>query len=286
MFRALFASLLFIAFLPSVQAQVSSEASKAGLGRAYDPLDLNASVALVADADTKELIYSKNASASLPVASLTKLMAAVAIVEAGLPLDQPIQITTDDYDHYKNTRARLAAGEVYSRRTLLQLALMSSANTAAAALGRTYPGGMQSIVESMNRIAKKIGMQSSHFVETTGLSADNRSSANDLALLVIYASQYDLISDFSTAPKAEIVVANRPVVFKNTNKLVGKDTWAIQLQKTGFINEAGRCLVMKAKVGTRNLVIVLLDSSGRQARFDDADRIRRHLERQQLALAP
>jgi serine-type D-Ala-D-Ala endopeptidase (penicillin-binding protein 7) len=276
-FLACFATLILS--VASMQSSVvyagASEGSKAGLSRAHDPLRLESSVALVADADTLEVLFAKNPHISLPIASITKLMTVIVTLRAGLDLDEQITITKDDYDQYKGTWSRLAAGETFSRRDLIHLALMSSENRAAAALGRTYPGGMRAIVSEMNRVAIRLGMYDTIFVETTGLSFDNRSTANDLAMLVIHAAQYPLIQDFSTSADYAVLSNVGTLKFKNTNKLV-KEDWEILVQKTGFINEAGRCLVMQARVGERNLVIILLDSSNRVSRFADAERIRTH----------
>lgn len=278
LFNSRFLATLILS-VASMQSSVvyagASEGSKAGLSRAHDPLRLESSVALVADADTLEVLFAKNPHISLPIASITKLMTVIVTLRAGLDLDEQITITKDDYDQYKGTWSRLAAGETFSRRDLIHLALMSSENRAAAALGRTYPGGMRAIVSEMNRVAIRLGMYDTIFVETTGLSFDNRSTANDLAMLVIHAAQYPLIQDFSTSADYAVLSNVGTLKFKNTNKLV-KEDWEILVQKTGFINEAGRCLVMQARVGERNLVIILLDSSNRVSRFADAERIRTH----------
>lgn len=257
----------------SAAVAAPSEGSKAGLYRAHDPLRLESSVALVADADTLEVLFAKNPHVTLPIASITKLMTVVVTLRAGLNLDEQITITKDDYDHYKGTWSRLGAGETFSRRDLIHLALMSSENRAAAALGRTYPGGMTAIVNEMNRMAEMLGMRDTSFVETTGLSFDNRSTANDLAMLVMHAARYPMIQAYSTSEDYAVLSNVGTLKFKNTNKLV-KEDWEILVQKTGFIDEAGRCLVMQARVGDRNLVIILLDSSKRRSRFADAERIR------------
>lgn len=247
----------------------------AGLHNVSDPLNLKSSAVLVADADTKELLYSKNPHAVLPIASITKLMTVVVSLEANLDLDEKVEITHEDMDSIKGTGSRLAPGSVFTRRELMHLALMASENRAAAALGRSYPGGMQACAKAMNEKARKLGMYSSNFVETTGLSASNQSSATDLAMLVMHANKFPLIRDYSTSPSYQVEsLRGRELMFRNTNALIKKDHWDIQVQKTGFINEAGRCLVMQAKVGTRNLVIVLLDSVSKASRFSDAERIR------------
>lgn len=247
----------------------------AGLHNVSDPLNLKSSAVLVADADTKELLYSKNPHAVLPIASITKLMTVVVNLEANLDLDEKIEITHEDMDSIKGTGSRLAPGSIFTRRELMHLALMASENRAASALGRNYPGGMQACAKAMNEKARKLGMYSSNFVESTGLSASNQSSATDLAMLVMHANKFPLIRDYSTSPSYQVEsLRGRELMFRNTNALIKKDHWDIQVQKTGFINEAGRCLVMQAKVGTRNLVIVLLDSVSKASRFADAERIR------------
>lgn len=252
-------------------------AKKTSLKAAHDPLSLNSSVALVADADTQEVLYAKNPSAVLPIASITKVMTVLVTLEAGLDLNEVITITTDDIDYYKNTRSRLKPGSEFTRRELIHLALMASENRAASALGRSYPGGMAACVAQMNRKAAALQMFNTNFAETTGLSVENKSSANDLARMVLYAQRFPLISQFSTDPQFSVQSGKGQLNFRNTNRLIKKKEWDIQIQKTGFINEAGRCLVMKARVGERNLVIVLLDALGSQARFADAERIRQYV---------
>ena len=251
--------------------------SKAGLSMAHDPLELASSVALVADADSKEVLFAKNPHAILPIASITKLMTVMVNLEAELDLDEVLQISAADIDLYRNTRSRLKVGTSLTRRELIHLALMASENRAASALGRNFPGGMTACVAKMNHRAHQLGMLNTSFVESTGLSEQNISSANDLARMVMHAQQFDLIRKFSTDPQFSIQSGKSELSFRNTNRLIKSKDWDIQLQKTGFINEAGRCLVMKAKVGGRNLVIVLLDSIGTQARMADANRIRRYI---------
>jgi serine-type D-Ala-D-Ala endopeptidase (penicillin-binding protein 7) len=253
---------------------LASGIERASLKGAYDPLSLNSSVALVADADTQEVLYAKNPHVVLPIASLTKVMTVVVTREAGLDLDELITITADDIDYYKNTRSRLKPGTQFTRRELIHLALMASENRAASALGRSYPGGMAACVAQMNRRAKALQMINTNFAETTGLSVDNKSSANDLARMVLHAQHFPLIRQFSTDPQFSVSTDRGELSFRNTNRLIKQKEWDIQVQKTGFINEAGRCLVMQAKVGGRNLVIVLLDALGSKARFADAERIR------------
>jgi D-alanyl-D-alanine endopeptidase (penicillin-binding protein 7) len=211
----------------------------------------------------------------LPIASITKLMTAMVVVEEQLPLDEVLTITRDDIDHGKGSGSRLAPGAALSRGDMLHLALMASENRAANALGRHYPGGMPAFVDAMNRKAQALGMTSTRYVEPTGLSSDNRSNAHDLTLLVKAAYAQPLIRELSTSLDKSVQVGKRRMVFRNTNGLVRSQTWEIGLQKTGYISEAGRCVVMQAEMAGRKLVMVLLDSAGRHARIVDAERLRR-----------
>ncbi|MEN9419071.1 MAG: hypothetical protein RI988_2691, partial [Pseudomonadota bacterium] len=245
-----------------------------GLHATDDPLDLKSSVALVIDQDTNEVLFSKNPSAVLPIASITKLMTALVVVEAGLPLDERLAIVQEDVDVYRGKGSRLRAGTTLTRGELLHLALMASENRAAHALGRTYPGGLSAFREAMNAKASLLSMHHTQFVEPTGLSSDNRSSATDLALLVREASRHPIIGDLSTTPDLQMALGSQRVAFRNTNGLVRNPAWEIALQKTGYISEAGRCVVMKAQTAGRNLIMVLLDSAGRHARIGDAERLR------------
>lgn len=255
-----------------------SLAHQIGLHRADDPLSLKSSVALVIDQDTDEVLLSKNPEAVLPIASITKLMTAVVVTDAGLPLDEELSVTTlDALDTGKSSSSRLAAGARLSRGELLHLALMASENRAAMALGANFPGGMPAFVEAMNRKAAELGMRDTRYVEPTGLSSDNRSSAKDLSVLVKAAMQYPLIRELSTTPEAQVAVGSRQLQFRNTNGLVRNPEWEIGVQKTGYISEAGRCLVMQASLAGRNLIMVLLDSAGKYSRIGDAERIRKWL---------
>lgn len=251
-----------------------------GLHLAEDSLDLKSGVALVVDQDTNEVLFSKNAQAVLPIASITKLMTALVVTEAGLPLDTPIEVTEADVDTEKFSRSRLAVGTTLSRGDLLHLALMASENRAAHALGRTYPGGLDAFVVRMNQKAQLLGMRDTRYVEPTGLSSQNQSSARDLATLVKVAHEVPLIRELSTSPDYEVEVRNRAVQFRNTNGLVRNPEWQIGLQKTGYISEAGRCLVMQASMAGRQLIMVFLDSAGKYSRIGDAERVRRWLAEQ------
>jgi D-alanyl-D-alanine endopeptidase (penicillin-binding protein 7) len=249
-----------------------------GLHAADDPLDLKSSVALVIDQETRQVLFSKNPEAVLPIASITKLMTALVVTEAGLPLDEVLVITQDDVDTEKGSRSRLNVGTRLSRGEMLHLALMSSENRAAHALGRNYPGGLDAFVGAMNAKAQQLGMAGTRYVEPTGLSSRNQSSATDLARLVEAAYIHPMIRELSTMPEAQVAVGSRQLQFRNTNGLVHNPEWAIGLQKTGYISEAGRCVVMQAQLAGRQLIMVLLDSAGRYSRIGDAERIRRWLD--------
>jgi D-alanyl-D-alanine endopeptidase (penicillin-binding protein 7) len=250
----------------------------AGLHATEDALDLKSSAALVIDQDTREVLFSKNDHAVLPIASLTKLMTGLLISEAQLPMDELITITQDDVDTEKGSRSRLTVGTTLSRGELLHLALMSSENRAAHALGRTYPGGLSTFVSVMNAKAKMLGMRDTRYVEPTGLSFHNQSTAQDLAVLVSAASADSLVRQLSTSPEHQVEVGNRVLQYNTTNRLVRSPEWDIGLQKTGYISEAGQCLVMQAKVAGRKLIMVFLDSAGKFSRIADAERVRRWVE--------
>lgn len=249
-----------------------------GLRETSDPLALSSSVALVLDQDTNEVLFSKNPQAVLPIASLTKLMTALVVVEAQQPLDEVLTITEEDIDTEKFSGSRLAVGTRLTRENMLHLALMSSENRAAHALGRHYPGGLPAFVAAMNRRAQELGMSATRYVEPTGLSSRNQSSAHDLAVLVKAAYRHTLIRELSTSHEYQVAVGSRQLQYHNTNGLVRSPSWDIGLQKTGYIAEAGRCLVMQARLAGRKLIMVFLDSSGKYSRQADAERVRRWLE--------
>lgn len=256
-----------------------SFAELAGLHAEGDnALDLKSAVALVIDQDTNEVLLSKNDHAVLPIASLTKLMTGLIISQAHLPMDEPITITEADVDTEKNSRSRLAVGTTLSRREMLHLALMSSENRAAHALGRTYPGGLSAFVTQMNLKARLLGMGDTRYVEPTGLSSQNQSSARDLAALVNVAHSDPVLREFSTSPGYEVAVGRRTLQYNNTNRLVKNPAWEIGLQKTGYISEAGRCLVMQTEISGRKLIMVFLDSAGKLSRLADAERVRSWVE--------
>lgn len=246
-----------------------------GLHQTPDPLDLKSSVALVLDRNTNEVLFSKNAQAVLPIASITKLMTSMVVFENQQDLDEVLTVTQDDVDTEKHSASRLAVGSRLSRREMLHLALMSSENRAANALGRHFPGGLSAFVEAMNQRSRELGMHDTRFVEPTGLSSKNQSSAHDLAILVRASHEHELLRQFSVWPEAKVAVGRQQLQFRNTNGLVRGGTWDIALQKTGYIAEAGRCVVMQATLAGRELIMVLLDSAGRTARIGDAERLRK-----------
>ena len=250
----------------------------AGLHGMQDELELKSSVALVIDQDTREVLFSKNDSAVLPIASLTKLMTGVIVSEARLDMNEPLTITQDDVDTEKGSRSRLKVGTALTRGELMLLSLMSSENRAAHALGRTYPGGMDRFVQHMNVKAAQLNMRDTRYVEPTGLSSNNQSSAKDLATLVAHASNNSQLRELSTAQEHQVAVGERTVNFINTNRLTRNPEWEIGLQKTGYISEAGQCLVMQTKIAGRKLIMVFLDSAGKLSRLGDAERVRRWVE--------
>jgi serine-type D-Ala-D-Ala endopeptidase (penicillin-binding protein 7) len=252
----------------------------AGLHQTQDDLDLKSSVALVIDQDTNEVLFSKNDSAVLPIASLTKLMTALVVSEAQLPMDHVITIAQDDVDTEKWSGSRLSVGTRLTRAEAMHLALMSSENRAAHALGRSFPGGMQAFVKRMNAKARELGMTASTFVEPTGLSSRNQSSASDLVRLVEASTGDPLLREYSTSTGAQVAVGTRTLQYNNTNRLVKHPEWEILLQKTGYISEAGQCLVMTTRIAGRKLIMVFLDSAGKLSRLGDAERVRKWVESQ------
>ena len=254
----------------------------AGLHGERDSLQLKSSVALVVDQDTKEVLFSKNEQAVLPIASITKLMTGLLVSEAHLPEEEMITISQADVDTEKGSSSRLAVGTELSRGELLHLALMSSENRAAHALGRTYPGGLAHFVELMNARAKALGMHDTSYAEPTGLSSKNQSSAQDLATLVNFAYGNPQLRELSTSTGYQVEVGRRTLQYNNTNRLVKNPAWDIGIQKTGYITEAGQCLVMQAKVAGRKLIMVFLDSAGKLSRIADAERVRHWVENNPL----
>jgi D-alanyl-D-alanine endopeptidase (penicillin-binding protein 7) len=242
------------------------------------PLDLRSSSALVLDQQTGELLFQKRPGDILPIASITKLATAMVVLDARLDLEEEITIDQADVDLLRHSKSRLPVGTRLSRGQALHLALMSSENRAAHALGRTYPQGLEAFTAAMNAKAKSLALTETRFVDPSGLSGQNVSSAKDLARLVEAAFHYPLIRSYTTCDEVTIRGIRRPITFSNSNRLVKSSQWQIGLSKTGFIQEAGRCLVMQAWVAQRSVVIVLLDSVGKLTRFGDANRIKQWME--------
>ncbi len=263
-----------------------------------DELDLRASAALVFDQKSGTALYAKNIDVPTSIASITKLMTAMVTLDAGLALDEEIVVNNEDVDRLKGTGSRLAMGARLTRAELLHLALIASENRAAAALSRAYPGGRPAFIAAMNRKAREIGMHDSHFIDGTGLNSGNRATAADLVKMVDAAYRYPLIREISSTgsydvslPGTRIVrvrengkmrrvsrAVQRHIAFNNTNSLTRSQDWDIGVSKTGYINEAGHCLVMQTRIANQPVIIVLLDSIGKWGRIGDAQRIRKWLE--------
>jgi serine-type D-Ala-D-Ala endopeptidase (penicillin-binding protein 7) len=241
-------------------------------------LSVKSASALVLDQATGEVLYEKNSQAVLPIASITKLMTAMVALDAKPDLNELLAVAQEDVDVLKGTRSRLRVGTRLAREEMFRLALMASENRAASALSRNYPGGREGFVAAMNLKAQALDMKDTHFEDPTGLTAANVSSARDLVKLVDAAHHYPLIREFTTTGETAIVVAGRSQTFRNTNQLVRNPAWDIGLSKTGYINEAGKCLVMQAWFNNKPTVIVLLDSWGKLTRIGDANRIKRWIE--------
>lgn len=240
---------------------------------------LGSAVALIYDEQGQRPLYSKNADNVVPIASITKLATAMVILDARLPLDEPISIEPEDRDRLKGSRSRMSSGMTLTRGDLIKVALMASENKAAAALARTYPGGTKVALAMMNAKARELGMDSTHFSDPTGLRSENVSTARDLVKLVMAAQNYELIQQYSTSSSHVVKLdERRSMRFGNTNPLVRSASWDIGLSKTGYISEAGRCLVMQVKILQRPMIIVLLDSWGKRTRVGDANRIKHWME--------
>lgn len=279
-------------------AAAAAAAPAAVLGEEQDsPLTLDAnglpvlgsSAFYVINQNTGEVLLERNAATVLPIASITKLMTAIVVLEAGQSLSEPLTITEGDIDRLKGTGSRLGLGTTLTREQMLHLALMSSENRAASALGRNYPGGEQAFVSAMNVKARLLGLWNTRFHDSTGLNPANVSSPQDLAKLVAASASYPLIREFSTSHERYVDVRGRSLRFGNTNGLVRSPEWAISVSKTGYISEAGRCLVMQTWLHQQPVVMVLMDSSGRYTRTADAKRVRKWLEQstaQRVAIAP
>ena len=277
---------LFITALAGVVIFATSAAHAAATEGAVVPANLKRSAppglrsgaALVLDTTHSSVLYSRNAEVAMPIASITKLMTALVIMDAQQPLDEPIEIGAEDRSSRRGSRSRLVPGTRLTRGDLMHLALMASENRAAHALGRAYPGGLAACVSAMNARARALGMTSAHFVEPTGLSDENVASPEDLSKLVMAAAKVPEISEYSTDRVYVVRVGRRMVRFGTTDSLVTRPDWKIQVQKTGYISEAGRCLVIQTVIDDRTVVIVLLNSYGKRTRVADARRIRKWME--------
>lgn len=266
--------------LRTVSLSPDEQLDMAEAGPAYDergPL-LRSSAVLVQDLATGESLFEKNANTVVPIASITKLMTAMVVLDARLPMNEGVMVSEEDLDIVKGTRSRLSVGTVMSRETALLLALMSSENRAASALSRHYPGGYRAFIQAMNRKARSLGLAATHFEDPTGLTSANHASPRDLVKLVEAANQYPLIRQFSTTVSHDVDIDGRILTFRNTNALVANPEWDISVSKTGFISEAGRCLVMHAHIQGKPLAIVLMDSMGRYTRVADANRVKKWVE--------
>lgn len=292
MIRIVLAGLVFVGCASVAQAEqpVSEGETQAWAGDfPLDPgfaerakhLNLKSSSALVVEQGSGRLLYAKNTQAVVPIASITKLMTAMVALDAQLDLEEPVKISAADVDDIKGTRSRLRVGVMLTRGDLLRLALMSSENRAAAALTRAYPGGREAFVSAMNQKAIELGMWSTQFVDGTGLSSENVSTARDLAKMVNAAFRYPLVRSYTTGTDHTVRTTKGHILqYSNSNGLVKNPSWHIGLSKTGYISEAGRCLVMQAQIAAMPVVIVLLDSWGRKTRLGDANRIKKWLETQ------
>lgn len=245
-----------------------------GLHDTPDELALRSSVAYVVDQNSHDVLFDKNSQAVMPIASISKLMMAMVVLDSKAPLTEQIEVTDEDRDLIKNTGSRLAVGSVLSRDDMLHIALMASENRAAASLSRYYPGGRPAFIAAMNAKAHSLGMNDTHFLSPSGLSSENVSTGRDLVRMVDAAYQYPLIREYSTDESYEVNTGRRTIHYGTTNALVRGHKWDIGLQKTGFINEAGECMVMQTTIQGRAIDIVLLDSYGKYSRFGDAQRIR------------
>jgi len=242
-------------------------------------LRVRSHVAMIFDEQTQRPLYSKNSQVVMPIASITKLMTAMVLLDAHLPMDAEVSVSSDDLDSIKRAKSRLRVGMTFTRSEMLRIALMASENRAALALARSYPGGVDALVAAMNAKARALGMENTRFFDPTGLDSDNVSTAQDLVKMVSAAGEYPLITQYTTTASQSVdSLSGRTMRFSNTNPLVRNSSWDIGLSKTGFINEAGKCLVMQATIRRRPVIIVLLDSWGRRTRVADAVRIKRWME--------
>ena len=274
-------------FLTLLLAPTLTLAAPAGTGLAVEPakpavhlgkLDVRSSSVIVLDAVDSSVLYAKQAQSPLPIASITKLMTALVVLDAGQPMDEMIELTTADRRLERSSASRLAIGSKISRGDLLHLALMSSENRAAHAVARAYPGGLPACIKAMNAKARALGMKTARFTDPTGLSSGNVSSASDLAKLVAAAAADPTIRTYSTSTSHTVAIGRQLLEFRNTNSLVNKADWDVMVQKTGYTSDAGQCLVMKTVIRERPVLIVLLNSFGKYTRVADVRRIRKWME--------
>jgi D-alanyl-D-alanine endopeptidase (penicillin-binding protein 7) len=270
----------------SHSAKVQPVRLGAALRESADHPDLKSSSAFVVDQSGRTL-YAKNITSVQPIASITKLMTAMVVLDAKLDLSESVTISEDDVDAIKHTRSRLPVGTVLTRDDLLRLALMASENRAASALSRAYPGGSAAFIAAMNRKAVELGMTSTHFHDSTGLSRENVSTAEDLVKMVAAAYRFPIIQQYTTLTDHSVRSnRGRMLAYHNSNGLVRSDDWTIDVSKTGYISEAGRCLVMQARISATPVIIVLLDSWGKYTRIADANRVKKWVESQLARPAP
>lgn len=262
----------------SKSPSVHSQHAKIKSGQTYRHLVLRSASAIVEDQITGECLVQKQADAIMPIASITKLMTAMVVLDATMDLQETITIEPEDIDTIRHSHSRLPVSTSITRGDALLLTLMASENRAAHALGRTYPGGLHAFTSAMNAKAKSLGLSDTRFIDPAGIHCGNVSSAKDLARMVDAAYQYSIIREYTTCKETSIQIGKHICQFRNTNRLVGNPRWQIGLSKTGFIDEAGRCLVMQSQVAKRPLLIVLLDAQGKLTRYGDANRIKKWME--------
>ena len=272
-------AVLCLAFAGAAAAQQQPAAIHTSFAKhaTHEPV-LRSSAALVLDATGSSVLYARHSDVAMPIASITKLMTSLVVMDAGQPLDETLEISSDDVAHGRGAVSRLTPGTTLTRGDLMHLALMASENRAAHALARNFPGGVDACVDAMNVKARQLGMQATRFVEPTGLSEENVASAEDLSKLVMAAAKVPAIRQYSTDTSYDVRVGRRLVTFRSTDSLTSKSDWDIVVQKTGYIARAGRCLVMQTVIEARTVVIVLLNSYGKRTRVADARRIRRWME--------
>lgn len=270
----------------NVVPPVRTAGDLAGLHLTQDALALESNAAIVIDQKTGRVLFEKNSQVSLPIASITKLMTALVVLEARQDMGEMLEVSDEDVDREKFSSSRLRVGTRLSRDDMLRIALMSSENRAASALGRHFPGGMAAFIAAMNAKAKALGMADTRFVDPTGLSSFNVSSARDLTRLVGAAHQHATLARYSVHERHTVYPGHHSIEYGNSNRLVGNSDWEIGLQKTGYINEAGRCLVMQARIEGRPVIMVFLDSKGRYSRLADAGRVKKWLATNTTQTAP